>query len=152
MTPLGNLDPDNAGASGDVNPTGLVTDAGTFDLTVSANTAVSATIAVSSRLSFTPGVLSLFEGSPFTGTVVDSAPLTFASRAYTASFSDVLGPGTYYAEITGRVNARFRGVGDTVTTSAVPEPSTWVMMALGFVGLGYAAVRRSSKDRSALAI
>jgi hypothetical protein len=34
----------------------------------------------------------------------------------------------------------------------VPEPSTWVMMALGFVGLGYAAVRRSSKDRSAVAI
>lgn len=37
-------------------------------------------------------------------------------------------------------------------TSTVPEPSTWVMMGLGFVGLGYAAVRRSSKDRTALAI
>ncbi len=36
--------------------------------------------------------------------------------------------------------------------STVPEPSTWLMMALGFVGLGYAAVRRSSKDRSALAV
>ena len=29
--------------------------------------------------------------------------------------------------------------------SAVPEPSTWVMMALGFAGLGYAAFRRNSK-------
>jgi hypothetical protein len=37
-------------------------------------------------------------------------------------------------------------------TSAIPEPSTWVMMGLGFVGLGYAAVRRGSKDRTALAI
>jgi PEP-CTERM motif len=37
-------------------------------------------------------------------------------------------------------------------SSAVPEPSTWVMMALGFVGLGYAAVRRSAKDKAALAI
>jgi hypothetical protein len=37
-------------------------------------------------------------------------------------------------------------------TSGVPEPSTWAMMALGFIGLGYAAVRRGSKDRSALAI
>lgn len=37
-------------------------------------------------------------------------------------------------------------------TGAIPEPSTWVMMALGFFGLGYAAVRRSSKDRRALAI
>lgn len=40
----------------------------------------------------------------------------------------------------------------TNTASNVPEPSTWVMMALGFVGLGYAAVRRGSRDRSALAV
>jgi PEP-CTERM motif len=40
----------------------------------------------------------------------------------------------------------------TNTTTAVPEPATWAMMALGFVGLGYAAVRRSSKDRSAVAM
>lgn len=37
-------------------------------------------------------------------------------------------------------------------TSGVPEPSTWVMLALGFIGLGYAAVRRSAKDRTAIAI
>jgi hypothetical protein len=30
---------------------------------------------------------------------------------------------------------------------AVPEPSTWAMMALGFAGLGYAAFRRNSKVR-----
>jgi len=42
--------------------------------------------------------------------------------------------------------------GMTVELTAVPEPSTWMMLALGFVGLGYAAVRRSAKDRSALAI
>ena len=37
-------------------------------------------------------------------------------------------------------------------TSAVPEPATWVMLALGFAALGYAAVRRSAKDKTALAI
>ncbi len=37
-------------------------------------------------------------------------------------------------------------------SSAVPEPATWAMMVLGFIGLGYAAVRRSSKDRSAVAM
>jgi hypothetical protein len=42
--------------------------------------------------------------------------------------------------------------GFTNTTTTVPEPSTWVMLALGFAGLGYAAVRRGAKDRSALAI
>jgi hypothetical protein len=36
--------------------------------------------------------------------------------------------------------------------SSVPAPSTWAMLALGFAGLGYAAVRRRAKDRSALAI
>ena len=143
VTPLGNLDPDNAGAFGDINPTGLVADACTFDLTVFADTAVSATIAVNNRLSFTPGALSLFEGSPFTG---DSAPLTFGGNAYAASFSEVLGPGTYYALITGRVNARFLGVGGTVTTKAIPEPSTWAMMALGFACLGLVGYRASRKS------
>jgi hypothetical protein len=42
--------------------------------------------------------------------------------------------------------------GTRSTPPSTPEPSTWVMMALGFVGLGYAAIRRRSKDRSALAI
>jgi hypothetical protein len=35
--------------------------------------------------------------------------------------------------------------------SAIPEPSTWAMMMLGFAGLGYAAFRRNTKGR-ALAI
>jgi hypothetical protein len=35
--------------------------------------------------------------------------------------------------------------------AGVPEASTWAMMALGFVGLGYAAFRRNTKGR-ALAI
>jgi hypothetical protein len=30
-------------------------------------------------------------------------------------------------------------------TAAVPEPSTWAMMILGFVGLGFAAYRRNAK-------
>jgi hypothetical protein len=38
------------------------------------------------------------------------------------------------------------------SSSVIPEPSTWVMMVLGFAGLGYAAVRRSSKNRSAFAV
>jgi hypothetical protein len=33
--------------------------------------------------------------------------------------------------------------------SAVPEPSTWAMMLLGFAGLGYAAFRRGGNRRPA---
>jgi hypothetical protein len=32
---------------------------------------------------------------------------------------------------------------------AVPEPSTWAMMLLGFAGLGYARYRRASESRAA---
>jgi hypothetical protein len=32
--------------------------------------------------------------------------------------------------------------------TAVPEPSTWAMMVLGFAGLGYAAFRRNSTGRA----
>jgi hypothetical protein len=37
-------------------------------------------------------------------------------------------------------------------TSAIPEPSTWVMMALGFVGLGYAATRRGKANSAVLSV
>ncbi|MES2193625.1 MAG: PEPxxWA-CTERM sorting domain-containing protein [Pseudomonadota bacterium] len=33
---------------------------------------------------------------------------------------------------------------DNVTVSAVPEPSTWAMMILGFLGVGFMAYRRKS--------
>jgi hypothetical protein len=34
----------------------------------------------------------------------------------------------------------------TMTISAVPEPSTWAMMVLGFAGVGFLAYRRNSKS------
>jgi PEP-CTERM motif len=36
-------------------------------------------------------------------------------------------------------------------SSAVPEPSTWAMMLLGFAGLGYAASRKTKNERRAFA-
>ena len=41
---------------------------------------------------------------------------------------------------------------DFAKTDTVPEPSTWVMLSLGFVGLGYAATRRSKANRTALSV
>jgi PEP-CTERM motif len=35
------------------------------------------------------------------------------------------------------------GIGNTI--SAVPEPSTWAMMILGFTGIGFMAYRRRSR-------
>ncbi len=144
VTPLGNLDPPGASSFDSIDPSGPIDDAGTFTLTKSGvDTAISATIAVFRPTSFTPGLLELFTGSPFTGTLVTSAPLVFSGSAYAASFSEVLGPGTYYAEITGTVNVPLLGVGGTVTTSAaIPELSTWAMLGIGFAGIGLAGLTR----------
>jgi hypothetical protein len=144
VTPLGNLDPPGASSFDSIDPTGPISDAGTFSLTKSGvATALSATIAVLRPTSYTPGLLELFSGSPFTGTLLDSAPLTFSGAAYNASFSDTLGAGTYYAEITGNVNVPLLGVGGTVTTlAAVPELSTWAMLGIGFAGIGLAGLTR----------
>jgi hypothetical protein len=34
---------------------------------------------------------------------------------------------------------------ETLTIAAVPEPSTWAMMILGFAGIGFMAYRRKSQ-------
>jgi PEP-CTERM motif len=39
------------------------------------------------------------------------------------------------------------GTWEFAVASAVPEPSTWAMMTLGFAGVGFMAYRRSRKDQ-----
>jgi len=38
------------------------------------------------------------------------------------------------------------GVEITLSIAAVPEPSTWAMMILGFVGVGFLAYRRRGQQ------
>jgi hypothetical protein len=62
------------------------------------------------------------------------------------------------APVTLMFNAASGGVGDNIdvildnvsVAAVVPEPSTWAMMAIGFVGLGLAG-RRAARKRVALA-
>lgn len=42
------------------------------------------------------------------------------------------------------------GIPSGTRSSTVPEPSTWAMMLLGFVGLGYAGYRKASAGRAAV--
>jgi hypothetical protein len=51
-----------------------------------------------------------------------------------------------FTVLTGGSNAT--GISNSFVENAIPEPSTWAMMVIGFVGLGYAAFRRSSKARA----
>ncbi|MGC1416749.1 MAG: PEPxxWA-CTERM sorting domain-containing protein [Candidatus Acidiferrum sp.] len=55
-------------------------------------------------------------------------------------------------EVIGLNNAAWNAPADdtdTVTITAVPEPATWAMMLAGFAGLGFAAYRRSRRNRAA---
>jgi PEP-CTERM motif len=52
------------------------------------------------------------------------------------------------SESMGLIDVEFTNATTSVTPS-IPEPSTWVMMALGFGGLGYAGFRRRTAMLSA---
>jgi uncharacterized membrane protein len=41
--------------------------------------------------------------------------------------------------------------GQAIGVTVVPEPSTWAMMLLGFVGLGFVGYRRARKGQATLA-
>jgi PEP-CTERM motif len=84
---------------------------------------------------------------------VNSITLSFTGEVTGGAFVDA--PATL---ILNANQARGPGVGHAVSVAltnaaatTVPEPSTWVMMLLGFAGVGFAAVRRSAKGRTALA-
>jgi hypothetical protein len=120
---------------------------GTFELTKVADTALSASIVVNNNAMYTPGVLELFKGA----TLEESVALAFfptvsPAGLYFASFSKVLGPGDYTAEITGTSHTSSLAVSGSVLTSPIPESSTWAMMVIGFIGLGYAAFRRNGRS------
>jgi hypothetical protein len=55
---------------------------------------------------------------------------------------------TEHAVLTLTPLAQLINRGQTEVKLAVPEPSTWAMMLLGFAGLGYAGFRKARSARS----
>ena len=78
---------------------------------------------------------SVYTGVPGSGTAVYLAPLQTSED--TASF--MMPGGAFYIDYIEANGAP----SDLIFNVAVPEPSTWAMMLLGFAGLGYAGFRRS---------
>jgi hypothetical protein len=72
-----------------------------------------------------------------------------------STFAATSGPGTgtsafFAADITslvpGRTVANTGAVGGLTISTAVPEPSTWAMLILGFAGIGFLAYRRGGRQ------
>ncbi len=113
------------------------------------------------------GLIAPLDGAPtdfqqidFTVTLdgADVVDETFTSLAAADAFFDDhvldLGAVSGVSDVTFSYDLVAGGAGgygmDLAFGGAVPEPSTWAMMLIGFGGLGYAATRRARKGRSAL--
>jgi len=77
---------------------------------------------------------------PLSFVLSDAGTLTPASLG----FNSYDGSNIFFTTDLVIANGNTGNVGATLTP-AVPEPSTWAMMILGFVGLGFMAYRRKSK-------
>jgi Protein of unknown function (DUF642)/PEP-CTERM motif len=103
-------------------------------------------------------------GSPSTKLIDVKVAGTTSNTSYTTSggfgpwvletvFFSVAAPGLETLSFQSRDGSGPYGpvIGE-VTISAVPEPSTWAMMILGFLGVGFMAYRRKSGSGAALRI
>jgi hypothetical protein len=103
--------------------------------------------------------------------VTDNLSLSGSLAPITTNLSQFEGAGTFQVDISTLTGETFTGGGGNISatlvssaspdvtitysyspvTSAVPEPTTWAMMLLGFAGVGFMAYRRKSKPAFRLA-
>jgi hypothetical protein len=81
-----------------------------------------------------------------------SAPSLGGQTAVVGSFTpfgDYEQAGAYFVEVSGTsgLGSLKLAVDGNVTTLAVPEPSTWAMFGIGFVGLAAVGLKRRRSDR-----
>ena len=98
-----------------------------------------------------------YDAGPATGTTdghnhVYSTPYTATDPVFSGvpvgtfvGFEDLPFPGSDY-----NYNDETFVFTNVIVSSGVPEPATWAMMMLGFVGLGFAASLKSKRGRVAL--
>jgi PEP-CTERM motif len=80
-----------------------------------------------------------------------SSLINLPAQSYTLYSFTVIGTGHDTLTFGGfRNDGGFFGL-DDVNVAAVPEPSTWAMMILGFAGIGFMAYRKKSKPTFRLA-
>jgi hypothetical protein len=164
--------PQNTGPGGvstQLTLTGLTANAGTYSSATLA--ALSNTTLTTSGITYNGTQLFSFL-APTNANSLDQIVTTIGSDGYTvvlslAELDPSLGGDPSILLATGQNTSGFPGIARTILpgdnkhgrwesnlvsieVSAVPEPSTWAMMILGFMGVGFMAYRRKSNQQTAL--
>jgi hypothetical protein len=71
-----------------------------------------------------------------------AVPCQFNPACQVIAGSAFLAGGNYYVDITGTGGGTSGFQGGVAAVAAVPEPATWAMMLLGFVGVGLFGMRK----------
>jgi hypothetical protein len=87
------------------------------------------------------------ELASMTGAIADSNQVLGTSNGL---FSFFFTPGEAATSVSFLSTSPALEVASVSVSPTIPEPSTWAMMVIGFIGLGYAAFRRNAKDQSAV--
>jgi hypothetical protein len=98
---------------------------------------------------FVSGTLALYENAVFHGAMAPSGILYPGASAVidssgSANLTNILlSPGKYYVEESGKSGgAGVNFSGSISLSSAVPEPTTWALMLVGFAGMGFYGSRK----------
>ena len=91
----------------------------------------------------TPGTIEV-------GPEMATSPCGLVANCQSLGGQVTLAAGDYFLEFHWRRGQQRRPYGGTVNTvAAVPEPSSWAMMILGFVGVTVMAAKRRRNDKQA---
>jgi hypothetical protein len=84
---------------------------------------------------------------------VNTTTASWGAYPLFAVWSNAPGDG-YSAAFTGKLDGveYYNIQGGATVSGAVPEPSTWAMLLLGFAGLGYGGYRQAKTSAAALAV
>jgi hypothetical protein len=125
-------------ANGSVTVTGIT---GTFDGSMITGL-TSNNLAGPDQLFF-PASTPVVDGNGLGFSLADGADLQMFAPGGSVEADNLAADGV--VELTGTLRNSFA---DLTLTAAVPEPSTWAMMILGFCGLGFMAYRRKQGGSS----
>jgi hypothetical protein len=113
------------------------TNYGSYILSITVGNGVGNPYVLGTCYSPAPGPCGYYRDSPFTQ-FVNSQNMTLSSSVFLITFPP--------ASITDEQIVITADLPDGFSVAGVPEVSTWAMLLIGFVGIGFAACRRGDKN------